>query len=415
MRLPTFTLIGALALSLMGCITSLEVRKTGTGNGEPQGIRYSLPVPLLQVCPGPDATLSVQEIFLPDEDSRYAISAKTYAAKFSLNVDLEDGLLKKLEWNPDSTAVAEQVAESAGNLAKAKFEANAKTAEEAAKKEADAVTAQKTALDAADKLVQDAEAELRIAAAVLASLHEQPNATAAQIVEAEVNVAKARAKLESALAARSQLRQKFGLESSNTPSPNNATPPANNGPVVGGNEGPSTPSAAASGIQPTAPSTVNPPTQSAADRLPTAFGCVFYRIVETADTLELQIVEPQRQFQTLFKASPAKDEVPLTTAALFRPETSQVVRPQGKHRELVLNIMANVPLKSLEIISLERQPDGKDVTAEFPPALTLSGSGFRVDLDDRTPSGRYKISFSFQSPARKNNPGSADLEFQVRR
>ena len=173
--------ISCVALALSGCITTMDVQKVKSA--QQLGIQYSLPVPILQVCPGPAGTIAVQEIYLPDQDNRYGISAKTYAAKFNLNVELtKEGFLKKLDWNPDSTAVAEKVAESAGNIAKAKIEADAKAAEEVAKKEAEAAKTRKDALATAEKAVNDAEADLRVAAATLAALRTQPNATPAQIV-----------------------------------------------------------------------------------------------------------------------------------------------------------------------------------------------------------------------------------------
>jgi hypothetical protein len=126
-------------------------------------------------------------------------------------------------------------------------------------------------------------------------------------------------------------------------------------------------------------------------------------------------VEPQREFETSSKASLTKKEVP-PVKPRFRPEVSQVIRPRGRQRELVLNVIANVPLEKVKLFSLASISEGRDVTKEFDKtALTLSGSGFRIDLDDRTPSGQYKLTFSFESSAIKSNPGTGDIEFQVRR
>ena len=425
--------ISCVALALSGCITTMDVQKVKSA--QQLGIQYSLPVPILQVCPGPAGTIAVQEIYLPDQDNRYGISAKTYAAKFNLNVELtKEGFLKKLNWNPDSTAVAEKVAESAGNIAKAKIEADAKAAEEVAKKEAEAAKTRKDALATAEKAVNDAEADLRVAAATLAALRTQPNATPAQIVEAEVNVAKARAKLENALEAQSRLIEQLGLAATSSPSSGNESLPA-----VAGTPSPTTPAAAPQAVAATPPATApvapqaatptsdNPAApanaagedigssaaSSASDDLPEAFGCVLYQIVETEASLTLKPVERQKKFKTSLKFSPPKEQT-LKPELRIRPETSQVVRPRGRHRELVLHVMSSLPLKEFKLVALETLPDREDVTKRFPPAITLSGSGFRVDLHDGTPTGRYRLSVALTASGIKD-PAALDLEFEVRR
>src|SRR6185436_375865 len=153
--------------TLSGCVTTLEVKKIGVTQTEPPGFRYSLPVRLLQVCPGAQGTVSVQEKYLPDPANQYAISARSAVSKFNLDVTVEEGLLTKFAWKPDSTGVAEKLVETTGNLAKTQIETEAKSEQGKADKLAAAEKERKDALAAADKAIRDAELEVSTARAAL--------------------------------------------------------------------------------------------------------------------------------------------------------------------------------------------------------------------------------------------------------
>jgi hypothetical protein len=181
-------LIAVLLLSsaISGC-TRLTVRKVFPDSTAP-GIRYSLPKPFFRMTPEPDGSQALEPFYLPDACSTYAIDAAAYASSYTLEVSLADGLLTKLTWKPDTSAVAEQIAKSSGNLASA------------------AATAKKAADDARESKIADAEAEVAKAKldVELARLEKQAadqNGDSAEKAKEALELEKARAKLAAAEAA----------------------------------------------------------------------------------------------------------------------------------------------------------------------------------------------------------------------
>src|SRR5829696_6776691 len=94
------------SLALVGCISTLTVTKTSEQPGA-EGIRYSLPKTLLAVKPDPagKTDYSLELLLVPDSGHEYAIHGSTFLGKYDLNVTLEDGLLQKIQFAPDDTAV----------------------------------------------------------------------------------------------------------------------------------------------------------------------------------------------------------------------------------------------------------------------------------------------------------------------
>lgn len=407
----------AAALPLAGCVTSLEVRKVG--NEPVDGIRYSLPVPVLEVCPGADGSIAVNERYLPDGAATYAIAAAAYGGKLDLDVTVVDGLLTRLAWNPDSTAVVEDLATSAGKLAALQVDSGAKAAAAEEKAAAAAAQAREDALAKAGEAVFAAQNRLAVALAALETLRTL-GGTSAQLLGAEVEVARARAELDNAMRARERL----------------LAPPAAGG-VAGGRrmagdaeagEGDAADSEARDGDAAFAAGEHDrrPPAQprgggsDEGDQAPagfaTAWGCAFYVVVDDGATVELRPFSPgQQRFETSTRRDKPKPS-PLPATPAFQPEGSRVVRPRGKPVELTLQVAASVPVDAVAVEAFSRrQADGtwRDLGETEWPALTPGKAGFRVDLPDDLPAGRYLLEFAYASPNRPR--GSGEVELEIRR
>lgn len=165
-RVNQLTILLALAAAT-GC-TTLKVSKVQYDKASdstirrPDGILYSLPKPILKVQPLSDGTIDVQVEYLPDREHTYVISADSKLAKHDLTVEVENGLLKKVYWGPDSTDVASKALEAAAAAEKARLDAAAKREEKAEAKVAEAIKAKETALAAAIKERDAAELELAL-------------------------------------------------------------------------------------------------------------------------------------------------------------------------------------------------------------------------------------------------------------
>src|SRR5690242_928297 len=134
-RLVTLILI---TWTLTGCITRLSVRPA---TDTTEGTRYSLPKPLLVATPQPDGTIASSWQYPPDDDRTYAIASKATLAKNKTTITLENGLLKKITFQPDSTDVAGQLLTSSTEVAKARLKALDDAQKAAQKKADDAATA----------------------------------------------------------------------------------------------------------------------------------------------------------------------------------------------------------------------------------------------------------------------------------
>jgi hypothetical protein len=368
-RLQMFVL-ALLALALSACSTTLNVEKV-TSTNNPKGFHYSLPVSLLQVCPGAQGTISVNEVFLPDPNNQYAISASSVISKFNLDVTVEDGLLTQFAWKPDSTGVAEKLVETGGNLVKTRIETEAKAEELKATKLAEAEKARKAVLEAADKAIRDAELELSTARAALAILQGRTGVDE-ELLAAEIAVAKAEAKLA---AAKDEKNRLLAAAEANIPGANN--------PID--------------------------------DTSAKAFGCVLYRVIDLgAAGVKLVATQAQEQFQTSSKVTPRTEEKkePLE----IQIKDTAVIRPR-KDKSLSFVVASTLPVKiasqpTLRLLTTASgQPE--DVTSRFKPILTPGGNQFRVDLADDTPAGEYNLAVELEAAGLQKT--KKDVTFVVRR
>lgn len=214
----------ACAVSISGCVTILESKQVpsdGSTDSVP-GIRYSLPQPFLLVTPKSDGTIDVTIEMLPDASRTYAITQKSFVGSHTLNVEVEHGLLKAIDYGSDASQTAAKLVENYGELKKASIEAEAaqaKTSSDASK--------------AAKQKVVDAEAAQKKAQAVhdylkeYTAAHPADTEAAKAYLAAQVELQKANADLLSARDAALVL----GLDSLNAPIGANAVPSAF-GPVL---------------------------------------------------------------------------------------------------------------------------------------------------------------------------------------
>jgi len=122
MRITRFLILWA-AVCAAGC-TWTTVEKVSQGDTT-AGIRYSLPQPFLRLSPKNDGGMDVEVVYLPDPSNTYAISAGSVFAKYTLDVTLKDGMLDKVTYDPEATAVAEKAIGTAATLAEAHIKAAA--------------------------------------------------------------------------------------------------------------------------------------------------------------------------------------------------------------------------------------------------------------------------------------------------
>ncbi|MDB6104574.1 MAG: hypothetical protein JWO52_4573 [Gammaproteobacteria bacterium] len=149
---------GALmALLLAGCASLTVTHIDKTHDSAVNGVRYCLPKPFLQATPQADGTISVDVIYLPDQNKCYAIdtSSKMSSYTFQFSRD-EKGLLTAVEYKASTTGVGQQFAASAS--AAAVQTADLKSSQAVALQTA--VNAAQTAVDAAQATAVAAKATL---------------------------------------------------------------------------------------------------------------------------------------------------------------------------------------------------------------------------------------------------------------
>jgi hypothetical protein len=100
---------------ISGCVSSVTVKPGASDDG----ISYSLPQTYLLVSPAADGTVTYQWLYLPDERRQYNIQSSTVLAKYTLDVQLENGLLKQVGGQQDSTGVSSQLLKSVATIASA--------------------------------------------------------------------------------------------------------------------------------------------------------------------------------------------------------------------------------------------------------------------------------------------------------
>jgi hypothetical protein len=153
MKIPFFQIaLCSMSMFLNGCISHIAVKRVEPGKNL-RGLRYYLPEPIIVGRPSPDGSIVYTIETLADVEHEYVIDAWSFmanhTAKFTRTKEM---LLEKAELKQDTTAVAEQLLKSAGNVGAGIMEAEGKrrdaeqtTAKETAKAKADAATEQITA------------------------------------------------------------------------------------------------------------------------------------------------------------------------------------------------------------------------------------------------------------------------------
>lgn len=208
----TFSLLViALSLLLSGCITTITSKRVGEGV---DGQEYALPLPMIELVPQPDGTLTATVKLVPDPNNRYVISASSILSSYTLDVQTEDGgLLRKVSLDAKSADVASDVLKEWGEVRKAELTAQAEKDKAAEDK------AEKAATDAA-KALSDAQLSLDKAEAKLQKLEElsaDPNNKIDQkdIVAAQVAVAEARVVRDAAAAGVTKGTSKAAADAAN--------------------------------------------------------------------------------------------------------------------------------------------------------------------------------------------------------
>ena len=78
------------------------------------GIRYYLPKPYLLVTSNGAGGVNVETVFLPDRTQEYAIDVSVYFASQGFQATVNEGLLEKVTYKPDDSAVLSELVKSAG-------------------------------------------------------------------------------------------------------------------------------------------------------------------------------------------------------------------------------------------------------------------------------------------------------------
>ena len=176
-RYAHFLILFAMAAFTMGCYSELNVHKVPRENsittGKANGYYYSLPIPYVVVKPKGDGTMDVAVEYLPDPDHQYAVNGWTFFGNQTITVEVEDnGLLKKIVWDADDTAVAAQLAGSAGVVGAAKITAEGEAKKEEASKLETLAKEQALKLNDARKAYDEAETNYKIALEEVAFLEQ---------------------------------------------------------------------------------------------------------------------------------------------------------------------------------------------------------------------------------------------------
>jgi hypothetical protein len=376
----------------LGCSTTLTVTKLRPGDPPPpegqrgvEGIRYALPVPFLLVCPGAAGSLDVSQVYLPDPRNQYAIDARSRWARHDLNVSVENGLLTKVEWNPGGSEVAAKGIEASADLAKTAIEKQAEAKKQARADAEEQRKKDEAAAEAADKAVSDAEAALASAQAVLDELQAN-GASKSAILDAKLDLVKARKRLEAAVQARDRL------------SP----------PVASRKDA----------------NALEDETRKHSGQVPTATaqGCVLFRVVDPPKTPTggstkhvLLQVNRQEQFDTSVKLKPTPTAAAPDPLQL-RIVGSRVIRPAGPGKLLSFRVESTAPLDELPAKGRQVELDRLDGTRveNLPVAATLnSATTATVELSRETPDGQYVVKVPVKPHGRAGEV--LDLEIEVQR
>src|SRR5437660_7824368 len=111
-------LMASALLATSGCISHFSVTKVVPGTN-PKGLHVHLPAPFVVGRPTPDGTVKYAIEYLPDPDQEYAITAWSIMAKQKIEIARTvEMYVQKMNLSQDTTAVAAQLAASAGAVGK---------------------------------------------------------------------------------------------------------------------------------------------------------------------------------------------------------------------------------------------------------------------------------------------------------
>lgn len=331
LRIATLVLCASSLLS--GCVSFLTSEKAEDTS---RGLRYSLPQPFLLVTPKTDGTITVQQVFLPDADKTYTIRQTSILAKHSLDVSLKNGLLESIVLTSDGAGVSEKIIEGYAELEKARIEAEATAAKEAADNAAElseTLRENKTACDKATALVEFYESQ------------QQSTEVIAELLEARADKVSACFEFSAAMA-------------------DFATLPVEEGQVVN-----------YSGSQP---------------NVPKAAGPVLYQIVQTDDAVNLIAVEfpdstdknRQVAFETALHAAVTPVSIPFSV-------TPSTVTLPGSYDKFTLN--TNTRIRSVDVRTFNRRDKKEDQNYKLTADLQENETTVNFTVQPPLRSGKYEL------------------------
>lgn len=342
--------IAALCASLTSCISVVKVEKF---TGKEKGVRYSLPVPYLLVTPKSDGTASYEWVYLPDPENEYAVRTISFMSKYTTDLTLDNNLLKKVTAKSDSTGVAAKMFDAAQSVYSARTAAVA----DATKKEAD-----KNA--AAQKAIADAQLELKQAQGELTVLESNAalGVTNAQLLAAKIKIAQAQAKLEAAMAA-----ARRSLAAMN---------------VSGGDDLESS----------------------------QAWGPVLFKVVQTADDVNLVAVNIQQRFDTGLAVAP-----PTTTPTRVFSFSGPSAFERSPSGSLLFKVVADASIDSVDAESLTLI-QGNLPYKESKVTLTLDSDKktVLVDISPCPPKGNYNMTLPYSTKSGEKPKSTGTISFDVR-
>lgn len=333
----------ALLCIASGCMSQVSVTKVTPANRDTvRGQRYFLPQPFLLVSPNDVGGASVEVIHLADPQREYAVETSSFLSKYAFEMKTENGLLKSVNWKPDDTSIPAQFIDSAGNIAKARYEAESASKEKEAEKAEKATEKNSKSQDAAAAAAVEYEA----AKAEAEFLRERKAANAASVLDTDL------AKAEAA-EAKAQAKWLALLE------------------IANGSNAFDAPAAS----------------------IPEKWGPVLYRIVNTKTSVRLERVKDQEQFQ-VFKKHKKSVPATLPTVRFFpKPITHAsaatvtcTIRPDLELGDVNINDTKFVDATTADEVA------GVSVTTTFT-------NGRRIDIvlqkaNGLIPPGTYKLSIN---------------------
>jgi hypothetical protein len=397
--------IATLALLLVGCTTTMNVRKVKDADTT-EGVRYYLPKPYLLVQPAPDGTITVSTVFLPDKDRQYAVQTRTTLGKFKLTMNLSDeGFLNEFGWKPDGTELAKAAAEQAGTVAKARIDARQqeeKEAKEAAQKKLDAIAA---AEEAVRKAVSERDTILVEITAIEAS--GIPNDKKQEkLLDARIRLARAESTLAAAEATLARLQ---------APQAAGAGGGAQN--VAGAGGGAQNVAGAGGGAQNGQPAAPTVPTIP--DGLQATFGPMLLAVVDDGSSVRLVPVAWPGGDGTLtqleFATQTIQTEKPKGDVIRLQGVVRQQIRASGGKLELLIDL--NMVVNSIDEALARLRHDGSPVPGGILGAV-LGGTqrAIAVDLKPDLAAGDYTLAIPVVfTEAGQEKRESVTVSFQVRK